>query len=489
MIPIQETINRNDPKNLAIAVKAIDDFHFFVRYIFSASFEEFVDGDYLRIVCAFLSNNRNTMRVSARDHFKSTSLYAFVMWRIWQMLEKEKSVEEHYFSFNQEMAGYHIRKIKSLISVNPWFGDLIDIKEQAESVLKVTWTGKSFYSLEPKGLLAFKRGIHCDGVYVDDPFQDPENKLQPTLIKKINNIFKTQILSMPHKDHGICHVVGTPQTNYDFFFEPGMRKESGGSFSVKIMPAIISYEHKETIWPEYWPFDKLMQKKADLNDDRVFNQEFMCSPVFSEDSYLKEPELRNCIDGTLHNVDCFTKLPEEFLIGYNVVAGWDIGKRVHPSHFSVFLQDEQGNLKQIATKWFLHWDYTNGHEYIPERPTQLEYVKEAIKNLRIDYLYYDATRGEFETLRENGALPSEMIPIIFTVKKMSAMASDLQQLIATRKIKLIDDERQIQQMLMVNNDLKALENPDGHGDSFWSNAMVAQFKENVRTFSQKPVGW
>jgi len=481
----------NNISDKTIAIRAINSFEVFVKYIFSASFEEFIAGDYIWEVVKFYTGYRHTMRVSARDHFKSTSMYAFVMWRIWQLMVSKKNIEAHYFSYNHDMSAYHIKKIKDLIHRNLWFGDMIDLKVKAESALKVFWNGNpnSVYTLEPKGLLTFKRGIHCDDIYVDDPLRDPENKMLPTVIKKVNDIFVKELLSMPHKDTGIVHAVGTPQTNFDFFFDKKLRLENGGSFKIMISPAVISYEKKIQLWPEYWSWERLMEKKNALGI-KNFNQEFMCSPVYSEDAYLNEKELRSRVNPKLSNINIWTEKSKEHIKNLDIIGGWDIGKKAHPSHFVVYTRDETNHWIQRLNVWMDNWDYNNSTgKYDPKKPTQLEYISTSIKNLGIDTIYYDATRGELEALRENGQLPTELKPVIFNIKTMSSMANSLQEKIADGRIELIDDERQISQMLMVNNDLQSLESPEGHADSFWSNALALSHKESVRTFSSKPRGW
>jgi hypothetical protein len=56
--------------------RALDDFPYFVAHLFAASFKHFVGGTSIDLVARFLASNKLTARVGARDHFKSTSLYA-----------------------------------------------------------------------------------------------------------------------------------------------------------------------------------------------------------------------------------------------------------------------------------------------------------------------------------------------------------------------------------------------------------------------------
>ena len=85
-----------------------------------------------------------------------------------------------------------------------------------------------------------------------------------------------------------------------------------------------------------------------------------------------------------------------------------------------------------------------------------------------DKLYYDATRGELESLREKGELPEEMEGIVLTSKNKFSMATDFEKMVLDKKITLLDDNRQLLQILAVDNDLQALSTEEGHGDSFFS---------------------
>lgn len=50
-------------------------------------------------------------------------------------------------------------------------------------------------------------------------------------------------------------------------------------------------------------------------------------------------------------------------------------------------------------------------------------------------------------------------------------------------VRLLDDHRQTNQMLAVNNNLQAIESPQGHGDSFWNIAMgLPEWEERQEAF-------
>lgn len=432
------------------------DFHYFVSEVFSQSKslfpDGFISGQYIKDICSFLNQNKRTARIGAREHFKSTAFYAHFMWKI--LNHYNKDLEAHYFSFKESMGGYHISKIKNAISSNPFFESITDKKPTAESVIRYTWDGVHFITLEPKGMLGFKRGIHSDLIYVDDPFQDPGTKMSINAIEKVNEVFKAQILDMV-KDE--IHVCGTPQTNYDFFFD----KEVMHDFNVRIDPAIVDHNKQITLWPEWMDWEKLMARKR-AKGSHIFAQEYLCAPTLSSNSFINRDILMKLVDKTLLNRSEHKKYSTE----NTVIAGFDIGKKRHPSHAVVF-EIKDGKRIMLHQKFLDNWDYKD----------QVEYIKLLIQNFGIDLFYYDATRGEFDGFGEEGILPDEMVPIHFSLKSKGALSAQLDKAITNNAISFIDDRRLVEQMLLVTNDLQAIETPDGHGDSFWSVAMTFKYEE------------
>lgn len=451
----QETKNK-------ILIASRNNFKFFTNNVFCHSTailknNKFTGGEYVDSTCDYLQNSLKTARISARDHFKSMSFYAHILWKLLHYVNR--SLEIHYFSYNAKMASYHTEKIKKAILSNPFFDDLKDYKKSAESILKFSWDGEHFITLEPHGLLEFNRGIHCPLLYVDDPFQDPANKLNITLIKKINNIIATQILDMSWRE---IHIAGTPQTNQDFFFD----EDTLHDFNVRVQPAVVSDAKKIALWPEWKDYDALMAIKRNKGQ-RIFNQEYLCRPAYSEDSYLDKAELEAVINPKLINytpemwkkeIERRKKAGEEYK--NDMFGGYDIGKKRHPAHLTLF-EIVNGKSIQRRSKFYDNVKYVD----------QLKDLKEHIKAFGVDYLWYDDTRGEFQTFEEAGTLPGEMIPINFTRKRKFAMATAMDKSIGGNNIEFIDDDRQKEQMLVVDSDLQALETPEGHGEPFFSNSL------------------
>lgn len=428
-------------------------FLWFIRHIFSFSFDKFIDGDFLRTVAEHHDNYDWTMAISARDHFKSTRFYAEVMYEIFTT---QKDIEAHYFSYQGGMSKYHIAKIKKMIENNPFFPEnmFIDLTKDAQGTIRMSNAYGATYSLTPQGLLSFKRGIHADRIYVDDPLKDPENKLAPTAVLKINGIIKTELIAMV-KEGGKCRIVGTPQTNSDFFFDP----ELNTRFNTTIRPAIINEANKEVIFPEWKSYEKLCDIRNTIGE-KVFNQEYMCVPSYSEDSFIERKKLQACVDTELANQRAYGG-------EYDVVGGMDLGKKAHPSHIALYERRRDNatgkwKYKQLLSKWLDHVEYRQ----------QLEIVKGLCEDFNVVKLRYDNTRAEFEAFAEQGLLPRCMEAVVFGMRKNQEMAVSFETVVNEQRCSLINDSRQIDQILQVNSELQAVESPMGHGDSFWSNALA-----------------
>jgi hypothetical protein len=437
------------------------DFYYFTKFIFAKSFDNFILGDYIKETCEFLQNNPKTIRVSARVHFKSLSLYAYVMWLVLRMRYTHTSMEGHYFSYKSDMAKYHlgdplnIDNIKSLIARNPYFHGIRDNKAQAESIINYTWDGISNFAMKPAGMLSFKRGLHCNGpVLIDDALHDPAEKLDPRTVKRINTTFFAQILDIPIGDRPEIHVVGTAQTDRDFYFDERVKEEG---FKVKVMPALSNLKTDEygwiidgtPLWKEWMDLDTHKRKQKGRGI-KVYAQEYLCDPAYSANTFFKKWQF-----------EALPKVEQKLTTDYNpeveVVAGWDLGKHSHPAHFTVI--EKRGDARvQVFDKWFDGVDYTE----------QLDFIKDKVNDLNIDNVYYDATRGELEVLTERGELPAEFVGISFTRKIKFALATEFEKAVTNKKLSIIDNDRTIDQICTVDNELNAPETKDGHGDSFFS---------------------
>lgn len=400
-----------------------------------------------------MQRDPQTSRVSARKHGKSHVLYAFVMWKMWR---QEKPFESGlYFSYKSDLAEGHLKNINRYIEVNSFF-KVFAKKTMAETFLHYTrgiGDEKKEFKVEPAGILEFNRGTHTEFVICDDILRDPENEMNIDAILKVTRTFKEQIMSIP-KEGGELHVAGTKQDEQDLFSE----LEKDPSFKCYTDPAITSEKDRISLWSEMFPFSRLEEIRKSIGN-KSFSKEYMCVAVRSANAFFGREELLIIIKNDLPNFDPyqFRETSEK----YEIRGGFDIGKKKHPSHLSV-LEKRENLLIQICSFWMDGWAYTK----------QVEFLQMAIKNLQIDVLVYDNTRGEFESLDEMGDLPPEMVPCVFSKKLKAAASTEFEKAVQNETIQLINDERQFRQILNCDNNLNSVETPEGHGDSFWTNALA-----------------
>lgn len=362
-----------------------------------------------------------------------------------------------YLSYKQPLAQYHTKKIKKLIQLSPYHKDWKDMSGASSSIINYSFMGCEFIC-EPEGVLSFMRGRHPHGVACDDILRDPTEKLEIRTIQAINRTYFEQIESLP-KEGGELHTAGTAQDPEDLFFQLKKNKK----YAWGMYPAVLDWKKKIVLFPELFPFVRLMEIRDVEIGEKAFNKEYMCSPQRLEEAYFKPPEIDDVIDKELVNQD-----PASFRPTGLVVAGMDIGKKRCPSHL-VALEKKEKQWVQILSKWMDGWDYSD----------QVEYCKMMIENWAA-WMFYDNTRGELEAFEEQNILPSTMEPMSLTGKERWLIASALNRRVsgtAGERLSLLPDERQRRQLLVVDNTLKAPETNEGHGDAFWSLGLACRRAE------------
>jgi len=444
-----------DPKT---AIESVKSFKYFLNNIFWLSYEQTVPTPHLDKWADLFQNNKQVALLSARRHLKSTLTYAWVMWLLFRGVNENREIL--YISLKEDLARYHIRNIKKLIQINPYFAEYRDLSS-AESEIKGTWSKSDYekvmhiHRVEPSGMESLKRGRRCDECICDDVLADPTLMLEPVKIEKANRIFFEEIMSLPREGGGI-KVVGTAQHSEDLFF----KLQNNKSFAWSINPAILNHEKKEVLWPELFNYNRLVHMRDVELGEKAFNKEYMCVPQWSADAFFKRDQLKLEDRKNLEKTD---GKPSRTTI----VAGLDIGKHQHPSHLAVFeLRDM--NYRMIYQRFFDNWDYTQ----------QVEFINELAERLMIDVIKFDNTRGELESFMERGICHRSLWrPVNFTAKEKFSMASNMERIVTQERMVLLNDERMIKSILAVNNDLDALETDIGHGDAFWSIALALTNKE------------
>lgn len=434
-------------------------FHHFFMNCFSKGIEKveglFIRGNHFKDWCDFMQFNNWTGSIGPRKHGKTMcKVLGYCAWRIWQTQERKRPYYEMMIISNIEtLAARKIAMLNRLIDANPDF-DHFKRMTTAEGIAHYKVNGNEII-IYPAGIGSANRSVHPDEVHVTDPHSDPDKKVSfdPVEIIKDSQVFRRAIMNFP-KEGGMLHCEGTRMSSWDIFGYISKSK----LFQYREDEAIIDYSTKEILWPEYYTFDRLMSIKEDGPED--FEQEYQGVPIRSTQGYITQDELDQVINPDLKPIDFNVPIGTK----KEIRGGYDLGKKAHPSHISVFSWDGSGKKTQLLSLWMDRMDYS----------VQVETVTKIIKNLKVDSMRYDNTRGELEGLMEIGALPQEMEPVLFNVKTKHSMARALGTAVRRGEIELLDDPRQTAQILNCDSELRSEDTSDGHGDSFWTNAMAME---------------
>ena len=424
----------------------------FVQDVFAQSYPDYnFNTWHIRKISAWVdellaSKNRLGMVALPRYHLKSTILgYCLAIYRFLTSFG-----DGLYVSYKEELATFHLSNMKQAIERNPILNPLFkDMKTQSDSIINYRIGDKKIVRMFSSGVFSMKRGLHTDNcVVVDDVLGTVDNPMVLTDLIKAERMFNQEIMNIPNPGCPLV-VFGTAIDYSDLLF----KLKDNPEFMHLWMPALNPDGEHEILWENRFNKEWLDTRKKSAGW-KSFSSEFLLMPVLSADAFFTRTDLDKVIDTSLKNISIYQTFNKE---DHHVVAGLDIGKRRNPSHLSVFVDDRNENLIMI------HQSFWDGLEYLE----QIERIKTVVENFGVDKLYIDATRSEME---ERG-LPRQCIMIKFTGKgerNQASYANDFAARVENKKLRLLDDDRFISQILCLTNDLRAPVTAFGHADSFWS---------------------
>ena len=426
----------------------------FVRDIWSLSFDQpkLFNAWHVGKMCddveRAIDENLNYVSVVPRTHFKSTIIgHAFPVWRA---LKMGRDVNFLYLSYSDTMAKYHIGELIKEVDRNPVLSQWMTNKNaSSEYTFRYAINGEYTVEIIRGGVFSFKRGLHVNGgMIADDILRDPDSGLNLANLSKVENQFLTEAIFIPNPGVPTV-VVGTPQTPSDLLSV----LENDERFFQRRMPALDPEPDRRVLFPERYSEEDLL--KIQRAKPKAFASEFLLQPAFSDEAYFDAPDILSCEDGNLENHapgETFYKKP-----GSRLFAGCDVGKKRNPSHIVIF-QEYNGVITQVHQSWLDNWEFT----------AQVKYLNSLVENFDLDYAFYDNTRGELE----DRGLNNKWYPMHFSLKSKNEMAQIFEEYVHSGNLHLLRDERQRSQILSVNNELKAPDTVEGHGDAFFSVAMA-----------------
>mgnify|MGYP003109240391 FL=1 len=411
-----------------------------------------------------IEDGLNYLAILPRAHFKSTILgHAFSIWR---SLKIQGSANILYLSYSDTMAKYHISEINKEVNRNPLLKEMMTNRApKADFTFRYDTGNGGSAEILHGGLFSFKRGMHVNGALIaDDILKDPESPLAIGQMSKIEDHFLTESLFIPNKGVPVV-IVGTPMMPGDLL----TILEKDDRFVTRKMPALDPEPGRRVLMPELYSEEWLLeQQKA---KPKSFASEFLLQPHFNTEAYFDSEDIEKCEDANLRSLP--TTFKHTFAEDEDIFAGFDVGKKRHPSHLVVFRRKGE-RIEQIHQSWLDGWDYSE----------QIVYLNEVAENFGLSKGYIDNTRGELE----DRGLHRTWYPLAFTLKSKNNMAHIFEEYVHSGNLFLIQDHRQRQQILSVNNELKAPETPMGHGDAFFSIAMALQAAYETGIFRMQTIG-
>ena len=438
----------------------IGGFFEFVRDIWALSYPnpEHFNLWHVKMLCddveGAMASGKYYVGILPRGHYKSTILgHAFSMWRLLTMTKDDEIL---YLSNSDTMAKRHITEIKKAIRANPVLKSIMRDRSVNSDFTFRFQIGGRHIQITSTGLTSFKRGMHVDGGMVaDDLLKDPENPLNTSILTKIAEQFYKDAMFVPNPGAPVI-VMGTPMAPNDLLAE----LMTDPRFIGRRLPVYDPIPGVEVLAPE-------IRSKEDLEQHRIarpvaFATEFMLKPYTSSIAYLNDNDIEEVENPNISPLSTSYSHVDELLEEKDlecVIAGFDIGKKRNPSHLAIF-KAYRGEFKliQMVSKFLDGVDYTE----------QANFINEVTERFDIDFGYYDNTRAELS----DRDVHDNWKPMIFTIKIKRQLAQMFEKFVRKDSIELIQDKRQREQIVSVNNDLIAPETPEGHGDCFWSIALA-----------------
>ena len=443
----------------------------FIKDVWSKGYErpELFNSWHIELICddveRSLQEKKHYAAVIPRYHLKSTILgHGFSIWMFLKNWNPRFASNGMYLSYSDGMSQYHIAEINKAVRQNEVLREwLVDKSPQADYAFRYAIQGVPI-DIMHGGLFSFKRGSHVNRFLIaDDILRDPDNPLNLTQLVKIEEHFMTESMQIPVGD-SIVIVLGTPMAPNDLLTQ----LQYDERFNYRFLPALDPIEGHRVLCPAIRTEEWLLREQK--TRPRSFSSEFMLLPYLASDAYLNDAEIRKCENSELVNLG--VRAMEEF--GSEcTVAGFDVGKKRHPSHLSIFATKD-GKAIQVFQRFLDNWNYTD----------QKAYLNQMAEDFGIDKAYYDNTRGELEEM----GLSSVWRPMIFSAKSKGKMAQTFEEYVVQEKIEFIADERHRSQITCVDGNLNAPATPMGHGDSFFSNAMACVAHTEMISGSTRTVG-
>ena len=259
------------------------------------------------------------------------------------------------------------RRVRNLVGMDVYKDIFPQVELQADSKSASRW-GTNFqgeyFAIGVGGALA---GRGADLFIIDDPHSEQEAKTgRPDVFLPAWEWFQSGPLQrlMPG---GAIIIVMTRWSKLDLTGQivSQMNKEEGvDQWEVVDFPAIK--DDGEALWPEFWPVEELLAKKAGM-DVRYWNAQYMQNPVSEEGALIKrewwkiwEDEIPPQCEFTIMSLDAAQEANNRS--DYNALTTWGVFFNEKTNNYAIILLNaikkrlEYPDLKALVLEEYKEWE-------------------------------------------------------------------------------------------------------------------------------------
>ena len=305
------------------------------------------------------------------------------------------------------------RRVRNLVGSDAYKDIFPQVELQADSKSASRWGTNyngEYFAIGVGGALA---GRGADLFIIDDPHSEQDAKLgRPDVFKPAWEWFQSGPLQrlMPG---GSIIVVMTRWSKLDLTGEivnQMIKNEDVDPWEVVEFPAIIENKQgeMESLWPQFWPLEELMAKKAAL-DIRYWNSQYMQNPVSEEGALIKrewwkiwESETPPPCEFTIMTLDAAQEANNR--ADFNALTTWGVFFNEEVNNYNIILLNaikkrlEFPELKELCIEEYKDWEPDS---FIVEKKSNGAALYQEFRRMGIPVAEYTPGKGQDKISRVN----------------------------------------------------------------------------------------
>jgi predicted phage terminase large subunit-like protein len=342
----------------------------------------------------------------APRHGKSELIsYLAPAWFLGKYPQKKVIMASH----TADLAVQFGRRVRNLVGSEPYHDIFPQIELQADSKSASRWGtnfGGEYFAIGVGGALA---GRGADLFIIDDPHSEQDAKLnRAEVFVPAWEWFQSGPIQrlMPG---GAIIVVMTRWSKLDLtgqIVTQMERNEDVDKWEVVEFPAID--ENEQALWPEFWPVEELLAKKASI-DIRYWNAQYMQQPTSEEGALIKrewwqmweEDEPPRC-EFIIMSLDAAQETNNR--ADYNALTTWGVFYNENVNNYNIILLNsikkrmEFPDLKALVLEEYKEWEPDS---FIVEKKSNGAALYQELRRMGLPISEFTPGKGQDKISRVN----------------------------------------------------------------------------------------